>query len=264
MYNRLIPRTSIDMKKTLKVSHEFFITATLYSDNGVSISFDPGYRPGLPYVIEPLETMVITGGQLLQDYGGLTTADLRIEGIGILNTVSGVLPEGNYSLCAFAIHYESGTIMSTGCSFEFTPNFPGMPEIIYPLNESNISYSATELFNIAWLPPNPDAGGVSTYEYLLKIIDITNVPIVDFEALFLTGGIPVVLEQPVLGLNYAYNGEGSDPPLEDGHTYAIRVQAMDPMGTEALANQGYSEIVTFSVSADSIVSTTNEEDIVLP
>ncbi|MBK8388443.1 MAG: hypothetical protein IPL23_03770 [Saprospiraceae bacterium] len=247
-----------------EVSHEFFITATLYSDNGVSISFDPGYRPGLPYVIEPLETMVITGGQLLQDYGGLTTSDLRIEGIGILNTVSGVLPEGNYSLCAFAIHYESGTIMSTGCSFEFTPNFPGMPEIIYPLNESNISYSATELFNIAWLPPNPDAGGVSTYEYLLKIIDITNVPIVDFEALFLTGGIPVVLEQPVLGLNYAYNGEGSDPPLEDGHTYAIRVQAMDPMGTEALANQGYSEIVTFSVSADSIVSTTNEEDIVLP
>nr|HPN69986.1 hypothetical protein [Saprospiraceae bacterium] len=118
--------------------------------------------------------------------------------------------------------------------------------------------------NIAWLPPNPDAGGVSTYEYLLKIIDITNVPIVDFEALFLTGGMPVVLEQPVLGLNYAYNGEGSDPPLEDGHTYAIRVQAMDPMGTEALANQGYSEIVTFSVSADSIVSTTNEEDIVLP
>ena len=84
--------------------------------------------------------MVITGGQLLQDYGGLTTADLRIAGIGILNTVSGVLPEGNYSLCAFAIHYESGTIMSTSCSFVFTQNFPGMPEIIYALNESNISY----------------------------------------------------------------------------------------------------------------------------
>ncbi|MBK8389691.1 MAG: hypothetical protein IPL23_10625 [Saprospiraceae bacterium] len=107
-----------------EASHEFFITATLYSDNGVSISFDPGYRPGLPYVIEPLETMVITGGQLLQDYGGLTTADLRIEGIGILNTVSGVLPEGNYSLCAFAIHYESGNNYEYRMLFEFTPNFP--------------------------------------------------------------------------------------------------------------------------------------------
>ena len=246
--------------------HEIFLTATLYNDNGVSIAFDPGYRPLLPYAIEPLETVVITGSQLLEDYGGLTTSDLQITGLNIVNTVMGALPEGNYSLCANAVHYETGTVLSTGCSFEFTPNFPGMPEIIYPLNESTISYSQDEMFNISWIPPNPDAGGLAMYEYTLKMIDITNVPMVDLEALFNTGGVPVVLEVEVSGLSYPYNGEGSDPLLIDGNTYAIRLQATDPLGTEALANQGYSEIVTFSVVNSTIVTDTLEEnqDLVVP
>lgn len=246
--------------------HEIFLTATLYSDNGVSIAFDPGYRPLLPYSIEPLETVVITGSQLLEDYGGLTTSDLQITGLNIVNTVMGALPEGNYSLCANAVHYETGTVLSSGCSFEFTPNFPGMPEIIYPLNESQISYSQDEMFNITWIPPNPDAGGLATYEYTLKMIDITNVPMADLEALFYTGGVPVVLEVEVSGLSYPYNGEGSDPLLIEGNTYAIRLQAMDPFGTEAVANQGYSEIVTFTVVNSTIVADTLEENqgLVLP
>ena len=239
--------------------HEIFLTATLYSDNGVSIAFDPGYRPLLPYSIEPLETIVITGSQLLEDYGGLTTSDLQITGLNIVNTVMGALPEGNYSLCASAVHYETGIVLSSGCSFEFTPNFPGMPEIIYPLNESTISYSQDEMFNITWIPPNPDAGGLAMYEYTLKMIDITNVPMVDLEALFNTGGVPVVLEVEVSGLSYPYNGEGSDPLLVDGNTYAIRLQATDPLGTEALANQGYSEIVTFTVGNSEVVEDTEED-----
>lgn len=189
-------------------SQSIYLSVSLVGDNGVRIGFNPSFKPSEPIFLEPSQVSMVTGAELEALYGGISGGELNIEGLSLSAQISGQLPEGNYSLCVFAYDFQSGLLLSTGCSFEYTATYATVPEIIFPRNGDVLPPVESMPLNIVWSPPSQGAGSALTYEYTLKMIDLTDLQINDVEAVFLNGGIPVVLEKIVNGLNYLYDGEG--------------------------------------------------------
>jgi hypothetical protein len=226
-------------------TRELYFLVDLVGDNGVAARTNDSYRPIEPFVIGPRETYVMTGTEFRDLNNGITSSDYTYEGITELQLGFGVLPEGNYEICVRAFDYLTSDQLTVGRSFGFPVGNGDVPHIIYPLEEEVIN-EYLESFPITWEAPTSDPMDAMDFEYVVKLVDLTLYGDLEYEDVFLDGGVATTLEQNIMGMTtIIYNDEGDDPPLVYGHRYGLRVQVQDPMGIYTFENNGYSEIRTF-------------------
>jgi len=147
---------------------------------------------------------------------------------------TGRLPEGDYTACV-AVTDLGGFVLAQDCA-EFTIIYPDPPMLIAPASD-DVVLSAAPIFQ--WTPLQVPSD--YTLRYVLQIAEV----------------LPNQLPEAALSSNILWYenddvGTTSLPypldalPLESGKTYAWRVIAMDQNGYAASANDGSSEIWTFT------------------
>lgn len=158
---------------------------------------------------------------------------------------TGRLPAGVYTACAVVRDQMGNNISRQACQ-EFEIVYPDPPQLIYPDNEMELT---TEYPTFQWIPSDIPAD--YTLSYSMKIVEV-----LEGQALLraLEANIPLFEQDGISGSNLSYPIEAR--AFEEGKTYAWRVQALDQYGLIPTSNQGYSEIFTFSVPAD----TSSEDD----
>jgi len=227
------------------VDQEIYMHAELVGDNGVGVDVNDNYRPNAPLLIGAKEIITITGAELRDLNESMTTADINTVGFTQIQLALGLLPEGNYEMCISAFDWDTAFPMTVGCSFGFQTNFGGLPIIVTPFEDEEIPIVPMPSFPITWESSGWDPMMSMGFEYEIKIVDITAHGDTDLEDLFTDNGVAVILDEMVMTNQYFYGADGSDPPLEEGHQYGIRIKAIDPMGNIDFENQGFSEIRTF-------------------
>lgn len=178
------------------------------------------------------------------EFISFSTAEYRNTRIKNQAFRTGRLPEGTYTACA-VVRDLSGANLSRQACQDFEIVYPEPPQLIFPGNETGIT---TEFPTFQWVPVTvpPDYD----LTYTLKIVELLEgqTPLDGLEA-----NIPH-FEETTANNNLPYPIDAL--AFEDGKTYAWRVQALDQFGMAPSSNQGYSEIFTFSVPAD----TTGDEE----
>jgi hypothetical protein len=225
---------------------EIYLLADYFGDNGISVTMDRFYQPAQSLIIPPNDVAVLTAEDLESLNADLTEDQVFYEGITQQQLLFGSIPEGNYTLCINAFDFNTGALLSVGCSMPVYVSNANVPNIIMPFEGDSIPVSELPVFNIIWEFPGNLGQLAMDLQYEMKIVDITENYDWDIEELFSDAGIPVHLEELIEGqTQYIYNGFGDDPALQEGHEYGIRIRAIDPMQQHAFANGGYSEIRRF-------------------
>jgi len=151
---------------------------------------------------------------------------------------TGMLPEGEYSICLTFMSMSNQILLQDVCS-NFSVVFSDPPKLINPENRASLTQTPT-LFN--WTPVQP-SGGNSNYE--IKIVEVlgaqsptdalrANPPLTDQANL----NSPTFLLSPDVGNT-----------MKAGATYAWRVRVLDANKKPFTRADGYTEIYLFSVKA---------------
>jgi hypothetical protein len=153
---------------------------------------------------------------------------------------SGVLPEGEYTLRvepqlldpAAAVSPLPGTAVTT-------VRFPQPPELISPVAESRVS---VEQPVFSWTPVNGAQGDLFEYDLLIARVLPQQTPLQAIEAnRLVTGQRPISLTGRT---SFSYTPDL--PPLEEGATYAWQVRVRETNQRIPVADDGESEIHTFT------------------
>ena len=258
---------------TLTVWNHTFSSQTIsfgmemIGNNGVRIATEPSYRSE-SITLDADEITVLAGPFLEDIFSGLSIDQVIREGVGDgIFDVNAVLPEGEYTLCVYAYDVATDIQLSVGCSFTFMAGYGVTPEIIEPQHNSIVP--SNDGLGTAWIlwdliTTNAMATG---YEYNLVIKDVTDFQGWDPDELMADPSIqphsPVPLENITME-QFFYNDDGASP-LEYGRQYAVRVQAIDPMGDLAIPNAGYSATHLFWYGTDTAAiddGNSEEEEII--
>ncbi len=223
-----------------------FFLVDFFGDNGVAVTMDRFYQPDEAFTIGPNQIQVLTAGDLEELNTSLTESSIFYEGVTQAQLLLGSIPEGNYTLCVNAFDFETGTILSIGCSMPIYVGNANVPTIITPFEQEVIPDTELPVFNISWEFPSSDPAQAMNTNYEVKMVDISANYDWDIEELFGDNGIPVQLEEIVeIQTYYMYNNFGDDPPLIYGHEYGIRVRAFNADEGLSIQNAGYTEIRRF-------------------
>jgi len=231
------------------IDQEIYYHVRLVGDNGVDIQTLPSVRPMEAIRVPALRTLFYSGNDLQRDFPFQYPEDLDLSGISPeqLDYISfnRALPEGNYQLCVTALDWNTQSPLTFQCSPSFYVSYGDVPFIYMPYDGEEVFVSETNHITIGWEPPFTLAPPAGTFQYNLKIIDITDEPIQDIELLLNNPGVFPVLD--LEGLTTEIYNYDFPPEIEllEGHQYALRVQAEDISGNYPLANNGFSEISTF-------------------
>jgi hypothetical protein len=231
------------------IDQEVFYHIRLVGDNGVDIQTLPTVRPMEPVRVPALRTLFYSGNELQRDFPFQYPEDIDLSALSPeqLDYISfnRALPEGNYQLCVTALDWNTQTPLTFQCSPSFYVSYGDVPFIYMPYDGEEVFVSETNHITIGWEPPFTLAPPAGTFQYNLKMIDITDEPIQDIELLLNNPGVFPVLD--VEGLMTEIYNYDFPPEIEliEGHQYALRVQAEDVSGNYPLANNGFSEISTF-------------------
>jgi hypothetical protein len=227
-------------------TQELYFLADYFGDNGISVTMDRFYQPAQPLVIPPNDMVILSSDDIESLNADLTEDQVFYEGITQQQLLFGSIPEGNYTLCFNAFDFNTGELLSVGCSMPIYVSNANVPNIIMPFEGDSIPVSELPVFNIVWEFPGNMGQYAMDLQYEMKIVNITDNYDWDIEELFSDAGIPVHLEEVIDGqTQYVYNGLGDDPPLQEGHEYGVRIRATDPMQQHSFANGGYSQIRRF-------------------
>lgn len=165
------------------------------------------------------------------DLSGSFDYDVDIQDV-IVRT--GRLPEGDYTACT-AVSSESGFVLAEACS-TFTVLYPDPPMLLTPFDGDRIT---TEDPFFEWTPLQ-----VPTDHPVRFVLQVARVEPGQTAHQALTSGVPQFQETDLASTSIQY-------PLgalsfEPGERYAWRVQALGPNGYPVSANDGWSEIWTFT------------------
>lgn len=231
------------------IDQEVFYHVRLVGDNGIDIQTLPTVRPLEAVRIPAFRTLFYSGNELERDFPFQYPEDIDLSGLSPeqLDYISfnRALPEGNYQLCVTALDWNTQTPLTFQCSPSFYVSYGDVPFVYMPYDGEEVFVSETNHITIGWEPPFTLAPPAGTFQYNLKMIDITDEPIQDIELLLNNPGVFPVLDAEGL-MTEIYNYD-FPPEIEliEGHQYALRVQAEDVGGNHPLANNGFSEISTF-------------------
>lgn len=211
--------------------------------NGVSATLKPGYRPATPLTLGPLETKVLTGGQLQALNMGLSLQHLDVKGVDIQQIIkTETVPEGAYDLCVRAFDFNSSTQLSKdgiGCS-PFNITWYDPPVVINPADQSHAQALNPQFLNFMWTPSG--LGGITRYR--LMVMDLTVNNLFNPNDAFDMGFPPFFQKDYLVTVGYPYSS--AEPPLTIGHKYAVRVVAYDPAGNIKFKNGGKSAVIVFT------------------
>ena len=216
------------------------------SDESVIIRANDNYKPAAPIVLAPVNTP--SGLPLFSPYT-LTYQDILQAFPGQLLTYQGTtrqevqqngLPEGSYTLCFDIIDFNSGESITSSCSNSFNVSSVEAPMIISPMHQASLRTPEAKNVVFTWTRP---ANAPLQTQYKLKIIELTEGS-GNYQDLIRSTGYPAFFETTVTGNTYLYTA--ANPPLKEGRSYAFVVAAVDPMGSTAFRNKGYSEVNLFT------------------
>jgi hypothetical protein len=225
-------------------------------DNGLNVQTKPEYQPPLPIVMAPGQTVTVNASTPSRDFldPSNTNTNVSQEQQNAIST-SGVLPEGNYQICVRAADYQTGEFLSPdGSGCVVLPIAYPVPPI--PINPSCGTIIQNPLPAFSWTPVYAQ-GAFFLYDvYLLKLVE-GQIPD-DAMWLAISGNVgnPVVIRNLPSGV---YQYKPYDIPLQSGATYAWCVVARDATGQFLIANQGRSEVCTFTYQPITPPSGTSSE-----
>ena len=219
-------------------------------DNGLFLFTKPEYMPAAPIVLGPFQTYTVTASTPSKNF--LTDANTESnvnqqQRDAIL--ASGVLPEGTYKVCVRAVDYFTNQPYSAedplGCTYIFI-SFPLPPILLNPVCHSEVQ-NPFPSFN--WTPVI-SSGSFFLYDlYILKLLPTQIPEDAMWLAISANVGNPIKIPNNVAPV---YQYKPYDLPLQPGETYAWCVVARDAANQIVVANQGRSEVCTFTYTTTPI------------
>ncbi len=207
-------------------------------DNGVHLQTNQGY---LPHNIVLSGTPLTVGSFDLEPY--FDFQNLISSGIPLAQLQQNGLPPGQYQIC-IRVRNEDGEFVSgeepLGCSNFFTINAVEPPQLINPICGDSLT---TGVNNIVFSWTTPPGASPATVEYTMKIIEL--LPGQDPNQAFLASTVPSFFEKSVFTQTSILYGP-TDPPLENGKSYAWQVIAKDDELNTQFVNEGRSEVCWFA------------------
>ncbi|MCC7466750.1 MAG: hypothetical protein IT261_10795, partial [Saprospiraceae bacterium] len=241
-YAQMKGQIIVSLVNTSQTFLQLRLVPSVQGQNGISATLKPGYRSATPLTLGPLETRVLTGAQLQSLNMGISLENMDIKGVNVQQIIrTETLPEGLYDLCIRAFDFNGTTQLSkegTGCA-TFNITWYDPPVIVQPADKSQVQTMQPQFVNLGWTPSG--IGGVTRYKLLL--MDMTANGLFNPNDAFNMGFPPYFEKDNLITLGYPITL--ADPPLKPGHTYALRVQAYDPMGNLKYKNEGRSAVTTF-------------------
>ncbi|HLP92802.1 MAG TPA: hypothetical protein VK168_02155 [Saprospiraceae bacterium] len=241
-YAQMKGQVIITMVNTGQTPLQLRLVPSVQGQNGISATLKPGYRPPSPLLLGPLETRVLTGGQLQALNMGISLENMDIKGVNVQQIIrTETLPEGLYDLCVRAFDFNSNTQLSkdgSGCA-PFNITWYDPPVVMQPADKATVPVLQPQFVNIGWTPSG--IGGVTRYKLLL--MDMTANGLANPNDAFNMGFPPFFQKDNLLTLGHPLGL--AEPPLTPGHKYAVRVQAYDPQGNLKYKNEGRSQVTTF-------------------
>ena len=227
------------------------LRSSVTGNNGISAEINPDYQPVRRIILPPGGSKVISGKELSQINRNLTDADVITSGFNRDDLVrTGNLPEGLYQVCVQAFDFETNQPLSAqepqGCSPFIEIANPDPPFLVYPYDGANITplpLSGQQLINMSWTPASRD---LTRVRYRVRMIEINAINANPYDVFDQTS-ISFYQEEGLQSPNLIY--DQTKPLLQEGNTYAFRVQAYDPMGELQFKNNGLSEIAVFTYGA---------------
>ncbi len=206
----------------------------------INISVKPSYKPSKAINVPPGVT-TIKGGQLSEYFSDKALSYQGTNKQEIL--VGNGLPEGNYSVCFWAVNYNSNQTLSTpnqGCSNIKITHFE-TPKLISPSCDKTVVAKNPQNLIFNWTIP---AGVLpNEIEYELTMVEVYPVNKNPNQAIE-SATDPVFFRKKVSFNTYVYNL--ADPKLLPGKTYAWRVRALSKQGKKHnFKNNGYSTACKF-------------------
>ena len=225
-------------------AYEVKLIASVLGNNGVEARMNENYQPFQRIILPAGEMRIISGRELAEINRNLTENDITSQGINSQQIRrTGTLPEGSYRICFRAFDFRTGQALSTnqpfGCSPPINISNPDPPVIAYPFNDAVVLTTNPQNLNISWAPvPNADP----RLRYRIKIVELSEINANPYD-LMEQSNVAFYQEDNIMINSIFY--DQTKPQLKEGYTYAIRIQAYDPIGQIRIKNNGLSEINSF-------------------
>ncbi|MBO7438182.1 MAG: hypothetical protein J6U21_00720, partial [Bacteroidales bacterium] len=211
----------------------FKLSISLECQN-VKVTTKPSFTP-TPLYISGSQTIVLTGADIAQyfdihnlDFQGITAAKYQQDG---------QLPEGFYRMNVKVIHYRENRVISNTAFTMFNARMGKPPVLSQPKNKTLIQPSQQQnpiLFS--WIPKT-----VGSFNYKFELWECA-VPGIPLQTVVST-------IKPIYSQTYNTSQISFFPSTIDmkpGMEYAWRITVEDPLNQQKFANQGQSEIFTFT------------------
>ncbi len=229
---------------------EAIFSASLKQTGGFSIELDGLSNQSI--IFGPGST-ILGEDEIEEAFAGLSDQDANIQGLSDEQRNNLLLyrqlPEGEYEICVHAFSEFGEPLSEPGeiSCFSFTAEFPSRPEIMFPFNDQ--IFEDFEIINLNWIHNLTDFELKDRIEYELKLIDLTanNYPISQKQEAMFTPNVDafeVYLQN--LDNGYSLNTNDNEDLLEYGHTYAVKLKAIDPENQVAFQFGGHSEVIHFT------------------
>ena len=233
------------VNQSMSETKRFKLQWRLTGNNDVAARTEQDAMPRQPIVLQPGQSLTLSARELRSRYQSFSRNDIEVEGMDLSSNLSNqTLPEGTYNLCAQALQYETNEPLSAGkpvgCSQPIRISIVDPPRIMKPRDQASITSPSPQFINFNWIPVNTRNNNI---EYRFKMVDMTGADISPYDAMQSQNF--KVYETRNLNQNFLNYGMAK-PLLEDGHTYAVQVQAYDPTNQIRIKNEGKSEIHTFT------------------
>ncbi len=236
------------VRNTTNAPVEAFFEASLIERNGL-LSITTNGVLSQSIIIGAQETLILSPMEVQDIFSGLKESNFVNTGLSReqLNNIylSRQMPEGSYELCVKAFDANQNLLSdpSLGCA-SFEVLYPERPIIEMPFNEDFVEPMGS--VNIIWSHVLNSADASLRTEYIVKIIDLTEEEITNPIEAMVSPNISAETEIEA-GQSLSYTlFDDTAMPLVEGHSYALRVTAVDPEGFIFYQFGGHSEVITFT------------------
>jgi len=208
------------------------------------------FQPASPIVLNPFETRVLLANQENQQFLDQQNMQFFLERSQIVAIAqTGILPEGNYSICLQALDYITGTELSppapSGCT-QLPILYVQPPILASPLCADTLTIT-NNIASFSWLPVTAPTIQPMLYDlYVVKLLASMNPNDAIAAAINYGAGNPIIKTNLVATSTTTLP---SDLPIETGSWYAWCVVAHDPGQSVYVENNGRSEVCTFFAGA---------------